>query len=74
MTPADRNSVRNASGVHAGVEPSRSHGPIFVFAAISTNVTKIAAAQAVIEGKYLTNQVLTINLQCFRQPFYCGAK
>src|SRR3972149_9287255 len=45
-----------------GLRNTPTDGPNFMFATVSTDVTKIAATHAVIEVKYLTNQVLTITL------------
>ncbi len=62
LPPAARIRVWNAAGVRFGVEQSPTGGSILVFETVPMDVTKIAAVQAVIEGKYLTNQVLTITL------------
>ena len=52
-----------------GLSTAPTSGPISMFATVSTDVTKIAVTHAVIEGKYLTNQVLTITLPCFPNYF-----
>jgi len=45
-----------------GLSTSPTDGLNFMFATVWTDVTKIAVTHAVIEVKYLTNQVLTITL------------